>query len=343
MRLSTPSFLCLALLLIAVAAGAVAKKDEGPKPVPWSFAPLKRTPLPKVKDTAWPRTRIDYYILAKMEAAGLKPAPQADARVLQRRLSFDLTGLPPAEQGTTDWSRRVDETLRSPHYGERWARHWLDLARYADETPNWLDSTKYSYLYRDWVVQALNEDMPYDRFILRQLATDFLPDSKPQDRVALGFIGLSPTYFKELQLPPEIIKTTVADEWEEHVDAIGRTFLGLTLACARCHDHKSDPITAQDYYALAGVFASVKLSELPTMKDELWQPVAKARGEVAALEKQIADLKKKKPKDMAQQMQDCEAKIAAIKSSTPHFNMPMANAVEEAALYVVNKEKEHGT
>jgi hypothetical protein len=149
--------------------------------------------------------------------------------------------------------------------GERWARHWLDLARYVDQTPDWLDSTKYSYLYRDWVVQALNEDMPYDRFVVRQLATDFLPECEPKDRVALGFIGLSPTYFKELQLPPEIIKTTVADEWEEHVDAIGRTFLGLTLACARCHDHKSDPITAQDYYALAGVFASVKLSELPTM------------------------------------------------------------------------------
>ncbi|MFC5455937.1 DUF1553 domain-containing protein [Prosthecobacter fluviatilis] len=360
MRISSSRLVCLAVLLLAAAGKGIAKKDDGPKPVPWSFAPLKRTPLPQVQDKGWPRTRIDYYILSKMEAAGLKPAPRADGRVLQRRLSFDLTGLPPAEQLSSDgssasapelsaeqgiagWSRRVDETLRSPHYGERWARHWLDLARYADETPNWLDSTKYSYLYRDWVVQALNEDMPYDRFVLRQLATDFLPDSKPQDRVALGFIGLSPTYFKELQLPPEIIKTTVADEWEEHVDAIGRTFLGLTLACARCHDHKSDPITAQDYYALAGVFASVKLSELPTMKDELWKPVAKARSEVAALEKQIADLKKKKPADLAKQMQECEAKITAIKSTTPHFNMPMANAVEEAALYVVNKEKEHGT
>lgn len=343
MRLSSSSVLCLTLLL-AAAGVVIAKKDEAPKPVPWSFAPLKRGPLPKVKDTAWPRTRIDHYILAKMEAAGLKPAPMAAAGVLQRRLAFDLTGLPPAGQGSAEnWSRLVDETLRSPHYGERWARHWLDLARYADETPNWLDSTKYSYLYRDWVVQALNADMPYDRFVVRQLATDFLPDSKPQDRVALGFLGLSPTYFKELQLPPEIIKTTVADEWEEHVDAIGRTFLGLTLACARCHDHKSDPISAQDYYALAGVFASVKISEVPTMSDDLWRPVAKARADVAALEKQIADLKKKKPKDLAQQMQDCEAKIATLKTTTPHFNMPMANAVEEAALFVVNKEKEHGT
>ena len=332
------------LMLLASAGGVLAKKDDGPKPLPWSFAPLRRVATPQVKDTAWPKTRIDYFILAKMEAAGLKPAPRAEERVLRRRLAFDLTGLPPSEvSGKSDWSDEVRGTLASPHYGERWARHWLDLARYVDQTPNWLDSTKYSYLYRDWVVQALNEDMPYDRFVVRQLATDFLPECGPQDLVALGFIGLSPTYFKELQLPPEIIKTTVADEWEEHVDAIGRTFLGLTLACARCHDHKSDPVTAQDYYALAGVFASVKLSELPIVGDDLWKPVEKARAEVAALEKQIADVKKKKPKDLAEQTKAIEAKIAALKTATPHYNMEMANAVEEAALFVVKKEKEHGT
>ncbi len=352
------------LMLLASEGFALAKKDEGPKPIPWSFAPLKRTPLPKVKDTTWPQTRIDYYLLAKMEAAGVKPAPKADARVLRRRLAFDLTGLPnsgkpwtvggePSASGrmadhrspltASAWSQIVDETLRSPHYGERWARHWLDLARYVDQTPNWLDSTKYAYLYRDWVVQAFNEDMPYDRFVLRQLAADFLPDCTPKDRVALGFIGLSPTYFKELQLPPEIIKTTVADEWEEHVDAIGRTFLGLTLACARCHDHKSDPVTAQDYYALAGVFASVKLSELPTMKDEFWKPVEKARAQVAAMEKQIKEMAKKKPKDLKEKTAAMEEKIAAIKAHTPHYNMEMANAVEEAALFVVNKDQGHGT
>jgi hypothetical protein len=333
-----------ALVLLASAGMALAKKDEGPKPLPWSFAPLKRVAPPKVKDAAWPKTRIDYFILARMEAAGIKPAPKAEDRVLQRRLAFDLTGLPPSDvPGQSNWSDEVRGMLASPHYGERWARHWLDLARYVDQTPDWLDSTKYSYLYRDWVVQALNEDMPYDRFVVRQLATDFLPECGPKDRVALGFIGLSPTYFKELQLPPEIIKTTVADEWEEHVDAIGRTFLGLTLACARCHDHKSDPITAQDYYALAGVFASVKLSELPTMSDEFWKPVAKARAAVASLEKQIKELAKKKPKDLKEQTAAMQAKIDAIKTGTPHYNMQMANAVEEAALFVVNKEKEHGT
>jgi hypothetical protein len=333
-----------ALVLLASAGFIFAKKDEGPKPLPWSFAPLKRVAPPKVNDAAWPKTRIDYFILAKMEAVGLKPAPRAEDRVLQRRLAFDLTGLPPSDvPGQSNWSDEVRGMLANPQYGERWARHWLDLARYVDQTPDWLDSTKYSYLYRDWVVQALNEDMPYDRFVVRQLATDFLPECGPQDRVALGFIGLSPTYFKELQLPPEIIKTTVADEWEEHVDAIGRTFLGLTLACARCHDHKSDPITAQDYYALAGVFASVKLSELPTMSDEFWKPVEKARAAVASLEKQIKELAKKKPKDLKEQTVAMQAKIDAIKTGTPHYNMQMANAVEEAALFVVNKEKEHGT
>ena len=332
------------LVLLASAGMVLAKKDEGPKPVPWSFAPLKRAALPKVKDAAWPKTRIDYFILAKMEAAGMKPTPRAEEHVLQRRLAFDLTGLPPSDvPGQSNWSDEVRGMLANPHYGERWARHWLDLARYVDQTPDWLDSTKYSFLYRDWVVQALNEDMPYDRFVVRQLATDFLPECGPQDRVALGFIGLSPTYFKELQLPPEIIKTTVADEWEEHVDAIGRTFLGLTLACARCHDHKSDPITAQDYYALAGVFASVKLSELPTMSDEFWKPVEKARAAVASLEKQIKELTKKKPKDLKEQTVAMQAKIEAIKTGTPHYNMQMANAVEEAALFVVKKEKEHGT
>ncbi|MDB6140520.1 MAG: Planctomycete cytochrome [Verrucomicrobiaceae bacterium] len=337
-----------ALLLLAASAGIAfsAKKDE-PKPTPWSFSPLKRTELPAVKNTAWPRTRLDYYILAKMEAAGAAPSPRADENTLLRRLSFDVTGLPPAagslHAAPSEWNRAVDEQLRSPQYGERWARHWLDLARYTDQTPDWLDSTKYSYLYRDWVVQAFNEDMPYNRFVIRQLATDFLPECGPQDRVALGFIGLSPSYFKELQLPPEIIKTTVADEWEEHVDAVGRTFLGLTLACARCHDHKSDPITAKDYYALAGVFASVKITERPMMSDDLWKPVEKARAEVATLEKRVADLKKAKSKDLAVQTAALEGKISTLKAATPHYDMLMANAVEEAALFVVKADNTQGT
>ena len=344
-----PSFRLVSLALGATVLSAVPglqAKDDAPRPVPWSFAPLRRVEPPPVKDAAWPKTRIDRYLLARMEAAGLKPAPRADERTLQRRLALALTGLPPDRKWNAapeSQSARVEHYLASPHYGERWARHWLDLARYTDQVPDWLDSTKYAYLYRDWVVQALNTDMPYDQFVIRQLAADHLPGTGPKDRVALGFIGLSPTYFKELQLPPEIIRTTVADEWEEHVDAVGRTFLGLTLACARCHDHKSDPVTAQDYYALAGVFASEKQTELPTMDDRFWKPVEKARAEVATLEKQVVELKKKKPKDLAEQTRALQAKIDAIKAGTPHYQMEMANAVVDAALYVVEADNKKGT
>ncbi|HYF33908.1 MAG TPA: DUF1549 and DUF1553 domain-containing protein [Prosthecobacter sp.] len=347
---------CLCLLLAGVGAvSAGEKKKEPPPPTPWSFQPLRRVDLPKVKNTRWPRTRIDYFVLAKVEAAGMQPSPRADARTLLRRLSSDLTGLPPdmrevadfekavAKDATSAMRAEVNRLLASPHYGERWGRHWLDLARYVDQTPDWLESTKFSYLYRDWVVQALNEDMPYDRFIVRQLATDFLPECGPKDLHALGFLGLSPTYFKELQLPPEIIRTTVAEEWEEHVDAVGRTFLGLTIACARCHDHKSDPISTQDYYALAGVFASVKLAERPTLPPDLWAPVAKAREQIADMEKKIVEMKKKKPADLPVQMASMQQKIAKIKETTPHFNVPLANAVEEAALYVVDADNKKGT
>ena len=337
----------LFLALLSGTSWLLAAKPAVPPQVPWSFKLLSRVEPGEVKDKTWARNRIDLYIQARMEAAGLKPAPRADVRILARRLSFDVIGLPPTMDAVSadskSWKRLVDEALASPHYGERWARHWLDLARYVDQTPNWLDSTKYAYLYRDWVVKSLNDDMGYDEFVVRQLAVDHLPSTKPEDRVAMGFVGLSPTYFKELQLPPDIIRTTVADEWEEHVDAIGRTFLGLTLACARCHDHKSDPITAQDYYALAGVFASVKQVELPTMDESFWKPVEKARAAVTDLEKQIADLKKKKPADLKQQIQVLDAKIAHIKTNTPHYNMPMANAVVDAALYVVEADNKKGT
>lgn len=337
-------------LLMGIFSGTswlLAAKPVAPPQMPWSFKPLSRVEPGEVKNKSWARNRIDLYIQARMEAVGLKPALRADESTLARRLSFDVTGLPPAANAVTGdkkgWKRQVDEALASPHYGERWARHWLDLARYVDQTPNWLDSTKYAYLYRDWVVKSVNDDLGYDEFVVRQLAADHLSDTRPADRVAMGFLGLSPTYFKELQLPPDIIKTTVADEWEEHVDAIGRTFLGLTLACARCHDHKSDPITAKDYYALAGVFASVKQVELPTMDDTFWKPVEKARAVVADLEKQLVELKKKKPSDLKEQSKMVEAKMAQIKANTPHYEMPMANAVVDAALYVVEADNKKGT
>ncbi len=241
--------------------GAVAKLkgmsiEDGRKW--WSFQPVREMPTPPVKDSKWPRTKIDSFILATLEAKALQPSPQTDARTLVRRAYIDLAGFRPnydeveafaADTSADAYERLIDRLLESQHYGERWARHWLDVARYAD------DAT-YAWRYRDWVIEALNQDLPYDRFVKLQLSADLIPGVPRQDLRALGFLGAAPVYFKEPRLSKEVIETFVADDWDERVDAVGRGLLGMTIACARCHDHKFDPITTKDYYGLAGVFAS---------------------------------------------------------------------------------------
>ena len=207
----------------------------------WAFQPVAEQTPPDVSDTAWPRQRIDYFLLAVMEENNLHPSDSSDRRNLLRRLSFDLTGLPPTPEQLDDflnddsnqaYEKQVERLLQSPHFGERWGRLWLDFARYTDTTASWLYSTGQAHLYRDWVVQAFNDDMPYDDFVRRQLATDLMPDTGPGDIAALGFLGLSPNYWKELKLPAEIIKVIVADEWEERVDVVRRTFFGSSRAMA---------------------------------------------------------------------------------------------------------------
>lgn len=339
--------------VIALALAATCWLDAGEKPeeLPWAFHPFAERTLPSVANDAWPHNRIDTFLLAEMEKAGLAPAAPAEDRVLLRRLHFDLTGLPPTAEEVENFDRSrlaetVEKLLASPHYGERWGRHWLDLARYTDVAESWLDTESPPFLYRDWVVAAFNDDLPYDQFVIRQLANDLLPGSRPQDNAALGFIGLSPSYWKELKLPPEIISVTVAEEWEERVDTFGRTFLGLTLGCARCHDHKSDPVTAEDYYAIAGVFASVRIADRPVVSDELWKPVVAARAKVESLEKKRTALKKKKPApdDLKEQLAAMEREIQRLQTTTPHFRLASANGIVEAALFVKNKDGgEHGT
>ncbi len=313
----------------------------------WSFRPAEEQALPQTKAANWPQQRLDHFVLAAMEQKGLVPSAEADRATLLRRLSFDLIGLPPTPEevaafvndtSANAYEKQVERLLRDPHFGERWARVWLDLARYTDTTASWLYSTGQAHLYRDWIVQAMNEDMPYDDFVHRQLATDLMSKTGPEDTPALGFLGLSPNYWKELQLPTEIIKVIVADEWEEQIDAVSRTFLGLTVACARCHDHKFDPITTHDYYALAGVFASCRISERPVISETLYEPVKKAREEVAKLEKQLTELKKKKP-EPAEEIATLTAKIAELKKSTPHYDSPMTPALTEESLYVERKGK----
>ncbi len=256
---------------------------------------------------------------------------------------FDLIGLPPTpeevkkfvqDDSPLAYGRLVERLLMSPQYGERWARMWLEKARYTDMTASWLESTAEAHLYRDWVVKAFNEDLPYDEFVHRQLATDLMPESNPEDLPALGFISLSPTYWKELKLPCEIIKVIVADEWEERVDAVSRTFLGLTVACHRCHDHKFDPISSEDYSALAGVFASCRRAEKPLVPESEYAPVRAAKAEVAKLEAELAQFKKEKP-EPKEKLDELTAKIEDIKSKTPLYDARLANALAEESLYVV--------
>lgn len=324
----------------------------------WSFQPVTEQPLPKITNKSWPRRRIDSFVLAAMEREGLQPAPEADRLTLIRRLSFDLTGLPPtpdevqefiADDAPGAYERLVERLLQSPRYGEKWGRMWLDLARYTDMTASWLEQKGEPYLYRDWVVQAFNENVPYDEFVHRQLATDLMPETGPEDMPALGFLGLSPSYWKELLLPSEIIKVIVADEWEERVGALSQTFLGLTVACARCHDHKFDPISTEDYYALAGVIASCRLKGRPLIEEELYQPVRLAKAEVANLQAEIAKLKKMKAKENEPDPQikvaELTAKIKEIEASTPYYDAPLASAVSNESLFVVRAGKlpEEGT
>jgi hypothetical protein len=313
----------------------------------WSFQPAVEQPLPAVQDSAWPQTRMDEFTLAAMEAEGLSPSKKADRATLIRRLSFDIVGLPPApeemrqfvaDESPDAYRKLLERLLQSPQHGEKWGRMWLDMARYTDKTADWLYPTGQSHLYRDWVVRAFNQDMPFDEFVHRQLATDLIPETGPDDLPALGFISLSPTYWKELKLPCEIINTIVADEWEERVDAVSRTFLGQTVACARCHDHKFDPISSADYYALAGVFASCKQTERPIISEADYEPVANAKAQVAKLEAEIKKLKTAKPPPK-EKIDELTVQITSIKSSTPLYDTPMANALSEESLHVVRAGK----
>jgi hypothetical protein len=229
----------------------------------WSYRPIADAPPPAVRDAAWIRNDIDRFILARLEADGLVPAPEADRVALIRRATYDLTGLPPtpaevdaflADHDPHAWERVVDRLLASQHYGERWGRHWLDLVRYADTNGFERDGDKPgTWRYRDWVIGAMNQDKPYDRFITEQLAGDELPDRDFSTMVATGYYRLG---MWDDEVPD--LKQALADDMDGIVDVTARTMLGVGLGCARCHDHKGDPIPQRDYYAFSAFFAGVR-------------------------------------------------------------------------------------
>ena len=233
----------------------------------WAFQPVQRPSPPAVKDGSWPRSELDRFVLRGLEAVRLRPVPDAGRSALLRRLSFDLTGLPPTPEQVDYFlkdtapnalEKAVDQMLGSPQFGERWGRHWLDVARYAESSGKESNvSYPHAWRYRDYVIASLNADKPYDRFVREQLAGDLLPArddaQRAQQMVATGFLAIGPKSHNQrnlLQFELDLV--------DEQIDAFSQAFLGLTIACARCHDHKFDPISQADYYALAGIFRSTE-------------------------------------------------------------------------------------
>jgi hypothetical protein len=223
-----------------------------------------------VKSASWPKERLDYFILEQLEAHQLNPAHEAERRTLIRRVTLDLTGIIPAPQQVESFVNdprpdayeiKVEELLEQRAFGERMASLWLNLARYAEDQAHQVGNNTSlnfpnAYKYRDWVIGAFNADVPYDAFLKKQLAVDLLEPGNSRDLVALGFLGLGHKLYNRSRTDVQ------AEEWAEKVDTVSQTMLGLTVACARCHDHKFDPITTRDYYAMAGVFASLKMVNL---------------------------------------------------------------------------------
>jgi hypothetical protein len=227
----------------------------------WSFVPPRHSAVPAVKDTGWVRNPIDNFILARLEQQGVKPSPEADRHTLLRRLSLDLTGLPPtpdeirgflADTSPGAYEKVVDRLLASPHYGERQARRWLDLARYADSDGYTIDSPRQIWKYRDWVIDALNRDLSFDRFVIEQIAGDLLPNPTTAQLIATGFHRNTPSNYEGGIDFEQYRVEAVADR----VATTGAVFLGLTIGCARCHDHKFDPISQREFYQLFAFFNS---------------------------------------------------------------------------------------
>ncbi len=292
----------------AVAIDLAAAREQ------WPYQPPQAVEPPEVKRSAWPQRPLDRFVLARLEAEGLTPVDPASKRTLIRRASFGLTGLPPTPEEVADFladdspeafERVVSRLLDSPHYGERWARHWLDVARYAEDQAHTFSVKKNTngYQYRDWVVEAFNRDLPYNEFVTLQIAGDLVPAADESTRRefvrALGFFGLGAVYYKNTDRAQAI-----ADELDDRVDTLTRGFLGLTVSCARCHDHKFDPIPTQDYYSLAGVFHSSRLQDIPLADDELVEAYNAGQRALKAADSAVKDFVKSGKQRLAEAQLD---------------------------------------
>jgi hypothetical protein len=278
-----------------IAAGAEYKEH-------WAFAAPKRPPVPTVSDAAWVKNPIDAFILARLEKEGLRPSPMAAPNTRLRRLSLDLVGLPPTLDEVAAFDEEVDgakpqaggdaaaayqgaveRLLASPHFGEKWARWWLDAARYADSDGFEKDKPRFVWMYRDWVIDALNADMPYDQFIIEQIAGDMLPNATQDQRVATGFLRNS-MINEEGGIDPEQFRM---EAMYDRMDAVGKSVLGLTVQCAQCHTHKYDPIEQVEYYRMFAFLNNCDEGQLTTYTDQQQAEWAETKKLIERLEKEL--------------------------------------------------------
>ncbi|MCH2200461.1 MAG: PSD1 and planctomycete cytochrome C domain-containing protein [Fuerstiella sp.] len=288
----------------------------------WSFQPVTRPGIPVVRNSAWVHNPIDAFVLARMERADVDPAQPADAVSLARRVAFDLTGLPlTLEQldqfqmqneidAEAAYARLLKSMLDSEHYGERWGRHWLDVARYADSNGYEVDGDKpLAWKYRDYVIRALNEDKPYNRFVLEQLAGDELSDASPQTIIATGFLRVGPWDAERgASVQPSEVVAERFNELDDLVRTTSQAFLGLTLGCARCHDHKFDPLSSRDYYSMVAIF----------------DPLARQKNRRTELTRLAVPWSRLKEKNAADQ------RIAELREHVRELRLPLLTGIVEA-------------
>jgi hypothetical protein len=344
----------------AGAGASQAKKPGLSDKALWSVQPVKEVVPPEVRHRGWIANEVDRFILARLEQAGLEAAPPADKMTLLRRATFDLTGLPPSEAEMRDFladdspnafARVVDRLLASPRYGERWGRHWLDVARYADSTGADEDHRyPHAWRYRDYVIDAFNADLPYDRFVMEQIAGDLLPAGEPgavnvRGIVATGFLALGPKLIAE----QDKVKM-LYDIIDEQIDVTGRALLGLTLACARCHDHKFDPISTRDYYSLASIFASTRqlskiegtVSQLyfaPLVPRDVSETYEAHQKKIEAKKQEIADLASEETKRYAASLRPRLADYMLTAWKVVQTGADSAGAASEAGLDAGNLDR----
>ena len=308
----------------------------------WAFQPLGRPTVPIAEGAA---TDVDRFVMATLASAGLEPSAPASRRHLLRRATYDLIGLPPtlaeseafeADTSPDAFSKIVDRLLESPHYGERWGRHWLDVVRFGEDDTRGLaeDGTGVehyptAYTYRDWVIEAFNTDMPYDRFVKGQLSADLLPEEERKEMLAgLGFLGGGPWYY-DMANPP----VARADERHDRVDVTTRGFLGLTVGCARCHDHKYDPIPITDYYSLAGVFYNTDYHEYPLSDPQAVEETKKQKEYIESLEKALKKYLETESEQLARVLsQQSSLYMMAAWNVAGEPEMELQKAADEARL-----------